>query len=848
MQIFLGAGLAAGPRGRAGREVPAPLRPPALTGAGRVGEPLGVDPGDWGGPARFAFAWLRDGAPIPGAVGRTYVPGPGDDRAAVACRVAVLGPAGAAAAETAAITITFPPPRVVGPLPDLLYTQSTGYHVVDISPFFLGSSLRFSVAGDGVAVDPATGQVTLDLAALAADGVVVVTAANSGGQVELDLRLRVATPPVLLAAPALAGTGEIGAPLGVDPGLWAGRPAPALALQWLVDGAPLAGATGPAFTPGAAEDGTEVACRVTASNPAGAAVAETAAARIAYAPPAVAGALPDLVLARGPGAETLAAAGAFAGAALRFAVEGAGATVDPATGVVSLPTEAMRVAAPVTLAASNSGGTARLGFTVTVLAVPAALAAPAPAAFARGAGPRTIAAAALFAGDALGFALEAAPAGVTIDAASGLVTVPTETGFSGEIAVRAANALGAAVQRLAVAVLAAPSALATPPVLVLDQAPGTQAVEAAAFFAGDALGFALEAAPAGVTIDAASGRVTIPTGAAFVGEIAVRAANAVGAAVQRLAVEVRAGLAAPTALAAPAPLALLQGTGPQTFSAQALFAGEALVYALDAGPAEATINAGSGLVTIPTETPFAGELALRATNAAGAATQRLALAVEATRTAFDMRTALDDVSFLYQSAAPAWSFNTNGFARLTAGADDRAHGVWALARGDGRYRALARWTAGAASPGQSRPFGLIGRMTKTGDDFRGVRVDAVLQVGGARVLQIRDYDGAGVAATTRGAAPVAWAWNVWQWFEAEFDGATVRARIWPETGPVPDWQIVATTATLAPGAFGPSTHVTVAGQTPVAQIRRLEFQPLAAAAPAAPLAGDWTLDQTMVQE
>ena len=43
-------------------------------------------------------------------------------------------------------------------------------------------------------------------------------------------------PPVLLLAPALAGSGRIGAEVRVAPGRWAGLPAPALDLQWCRDG------------------------------------------------------------------------------------------------------------------------------------------------------------------------------------------------------------------------------------------------------------------------------------------------------------------------------------------------------------------------------------------------------------------------------------------------------------------------------------------------------------------------------------------------------------------------------------------------------------------------------------
>jgi len=303
MQLSLGTGLALG---RLRRTAPRPgiptlLRPPSLTGTGRIGAALGVDPGEWSGAERLAFVWLKDAAPIPGATGRNYAPGAADDRAALACRVTAVGAGGRTAAETLPITIAFPQPRLVGPLPDLDYAQGTGPHIMDVSPFFSGSSLSFTVTGPGVAVDPATGLVTVSAAALLSGVSVLVTAANSGGAAETRFRLTVgaapaAVPPVLIAAPTLAGSARVGEPLAVEPGSWAGDPVPDLALQWLSNGTPVEGATDDRFTPDAAQDGAVVACRVTASNPAGSATAETGPVTVTRTPPTAVGALADVVL------------------------------------------------------------------------------------------------------------------------------------------------------------------------------------------------------------------------------------------------------------------------------------------------------------------------------------------------------------------------------------------------------------------------------------------------------------------------------------------------------------------------------------------------------------------------
>ena len=162
------------------------------------------------------------------------------------------------------------------------------------------------------------------------------------------------------------------------------------------------------------------------------------------------------MLEAGTGTRSVDAAAAFAGEALRFAVSGAGASVDPLTGVVAIPTDAEVADAPVTVTASNSGGSATTGFRVTVaapLAAPVAVGGIPDQILEQDSGPRTVSAQAAFRGEALGFALDAAPAGVGIDAGSGLVTIATDTALAAApVIVRASNAAGAATQGFAVSV------------------------------------------------------------------------------------------------------------------------------------------------------------------------------------------------------------------------------------------------------------------------------------------------------------------------------------------------------------------------------------------------------------
>ena len=177
----------------------------------------------------------------------------------------------------------------------------------------------------------------------------------------------VLTPPVSTVAPSLSGPGRVGTPMLVDTGVWSGDPTPVLSPRWRRNGAEISGAAGAEYTPVAADDGADLDCVVTAVNAAGSAEAATETVQVTWPAPVGAGVLADLVLDQGPGARTLDASGAFAGAALAFGVSGAGASVDPATGLVSIPLDAPRAAETVTVTATNSGGSASVSFAVTVV-------------------------------------------------------------------------------------------------------------------------------------------------------------------------------------------------------------------------------------------------------------------------------------------------------------------------------------------------------------------------------------------------------------------------------------------------------------------------------------------------
>ena len=458
---------------------PSVLRAPAVTAAageaGRIGTALAGDPGAFAGrPApTLVLHWQRDGVDIPGAQGAAFTPPAALDGVRVRLQVTAANDAGRVTAYSDDILIHQAAPVLRGPLPNLVFSQNSGVQILDVSPDFMGGSLTFGVTGEGVEIDPATGLVSIATDVLRDGLEAIVTARNSGGTATGSFRVTVQaiapgpqpTVPQLLVPPVLVGSGVIGTEHRVDPGVW--QEAASLTLQWRRDGVDIPGAVEALYVPRDADDLGALTCRVTATNEAGDAEAESAALAMVQAAPVLAGSLADVVLVQGGEDARIAAAAAFDGAALHYAVSGGGAVVEAATGVVRLSAVALVANETVTVRATNSGGSVETDFRFTVeaaavgepeVAAPAALGTIADLRFAKGSGLQSLSAQAFFSGDALVYALEAAPEGVTIRAGSGLVEIATDALLDAvAVTVRADNAAGSAAQSFAVTVQATSS-------------------------------------------------------------------------------------------------------------------------------------------------------------------------------------------------------------------------------------------------------------------------------------------------------------------------------------------------------------------------------------------------------
>ena len=190
--------------------MPVPVAPvllaaPVLAGTGKIGSEITLDDGSWSGLPLPVLSrqWLRDGAEIAGATGAAYLPGPEDDRCALACRVTALNTAGSRSAETPPLAITYVAPTRVQDLLEEILDQGVGPVAVETAGVFAGEALRFAANGAGVAIDPETGVLTVSTDAALSE-TVTVTATNSGGSAEASFQLTIEVDPAAGFPPPIA--------------------------------------------------------------------------------------------------------------------------------------------------------------------------------------------------------------------------------------------------------------------------------------------------------------------------------------------------------------------------------------------------------------------------------------------------------------------------------------------------------------------------------------------------------------------------------------------------------------------------------------------------------------------
>ena len=255
---------------------------PLVLGTAQVGEELtadvsGIADADGLESAVFSFQWLRDGEPIEGASGASYVLVAADDGAAVSVRVSFVDDRGFAEARTSDSTaaVLWPNRRAVG-VPVVLGTAQVGEELTaDVSGIADADGLEsvvfsFQWLRDGEPIEGASGASYVLVAA--DDGAAVsVRVSFVDGRGFAESRASDSTAAVLwpnsqaVGVPVVLGAAQVGEELTADVSGIAdadGLQSVVFSYQWLRDGEPIEGASSVSYVLVAADDGAAVSVRV----------------------------------------------------------------------------------------------------------------------------------------------------------------------------------------------------------------------------------------------------------------------------------------------------------------------------------------------------------------------------------------------------------------------------------------------------------------------------------------------------------------------------------------------------------------------------------------------------------
>ena len=257
---------------------------PTVTGAAQVGVKLKASPGTWSpSDATYSYQWYAAGSPVAGATRRGFTPGAEQLGKRIRVQVTATATGGqTGVAKSAATAATAPgdlgltaPPTVTGtPQVGLQLSATTG-------TWSTSATYSFQWQDDQGPIPGATDSTfTPSAAQLGRPLQVVVTATRDGYSTEQSTS--VATAAVqpgtidVQAMPTITGDAQVDQTLVAKAGSWS--PAAEPAFQWLVDGAPVAGATGDSYTPSAADLRKQVSVQISLSEPGYAPVTEVSAA------------------------------------------------------------------------------------------------------------------------------------------------------------------------------------------------------------------------------------------------------------------------------------------------------------------------------------------------------------------------------------------------------------------------------------------------------------------------------------------------------------------------------------------------------------------------------------------
>lgn len=243
---------------------------PMVSGASEQGGLLSCSDGEWtGNPDMWGFQWTLDGAPIDGEVASTHSivePVGGQLR----CVVTAFNGDGFATATSAPIAVSAPPVPANSVLPTIVgVVQPTIEVICDPGTWTGGPVFDVQWTADGVPLAGETNTTYTITVAEAVDLRCEVTATNETGTgvaTSNPVTVQALEPPVNTLWPSTYGSADQDSLLTCVEGEWTGNPWYDFA--WTANGVPIPGQTASTYVI-AEPPGTDIACRVTATNDAG---------------------------------------------------------------------------------------------------------------------------------------------------------------------------------------------------------------------------------------------------------------------------------------------------------------------------------------------------------------------------------------------------------------------------------------------------------------------------------------------------------------------------------------------------------------------------------------------------
>jgi hypothetical protein len=266
---------------------PRNLKLPSVLGLAEAGKSVTCSEGEWEGspPLSFKFQWLRNGTAIASAIGGVYLIAAADEGQSLACQVTATNGSGSkTAASQSRIVRISPPVNTVAPAVE--GPAEVGATLSCAPGTWSGAnSFQYEWLRGATVLASRTNSYTVAEADRGAQIACVVTARNGGGEASRQSAPFVIPQgggsgrPVALGRPVVSGIAQAGSPLTCAPGSWSNEPTE-FVLQWVRDAGSasevaIEAADESDYEVTAADEGHDLACRVTAINLEGSATAES---------------------------------------------------------------------------------------------------------------------------------------------------------------------------------------------------------------------------------------------------------------------------------------------------------------------------------------------------------------------------------------------------------------------------------------------------------------------------------------------------------------------------------------------------------------------------------------------